>query len=422
MRGNSTTASVKRVENQTLLKSAPFLEEQIEFTNPMDVGWSDTIGQIRKRFQNSTEPYNPFSTVIDPKIREQLRMALKNATDEINILIWYPPFGKRLDRRVQSNECGNCKITQNRSLIDEPNTKAVLFHYRELDVSTMPNPSTRRNDQYNIFWTMESTVSIRGYHSNYEAFDDVFNLTMSHRRDSDIFNPYGIGASFTSFLEKPDKENSVVDKIIQSKTKLAVWVVSNCAAKKRISYVNALVSYGLAIDRKGRCYEPNVDRSAFQIESIKQYKFYFAFENSYHCRDYITEKFYINSIRQGAVPVVYGATKEDYTAFAPPNSFIFAEEYSPQLLVEYLQYLDQNETAYRQYFAWRTKPIKWFPNLRYAIGFCQLCRTLHGINVDSLRFNETNEDIPLFGLPRQPRTVKSLKSWLYGNDKFCEKN
>ncbi|XP_078490423.1 4-galactosyl-N-acetylglucosaminide 3-alpha-L-fucosyltransferase FUT6-like [Ciona intestinalis] len=269
---------------------------------------------------------------------------------------------------------------------------------------------------------MESTISIRDRHLNYEQFDDVFNLTMSHRRDSDIFNPYGLGLDFKSLFEKPGKEKTIVDEIIQGKTKLAVWVVSNCAAKKRIGYVNSLVSYGLAVDRKGKCYEPNVDRSAFKIESIKQYKFYFAFENSYHCRDYITEKFYINSIQQGAVPVVYGATKEDYKAFAPPNSFIFAEDYTPQQLVEYLMHLDQNETAYRQYFAWRTKPIKLFSNLNYANRFCQLCRTLHGINVDNLRFNGTNEDIPLFGLPRQPRMVKSLKSWLYGNDKFCEKN
>ena len=39
---------------------------------------------------------------------------------------------------------------------------------------------------------------------------------------------------------------------------------------------------------------------------ISRHKFYLAFENSIHCNDYISEKFWRNALSSGAVPVVYG--------------------------------------------------------------------------------------------------------------------
>ena len=84
-------------------------------------------------------------------------------------------------------------------------------------------------------------------------------------------------------------------------------------------------------------------------------KFYLAFENAYHCTDYISEKLWRNSFETGLVPVVYGPTKEDLLRHAPPNSFIFAEDFnSPRELVGYLDFLDENDGAYMDYHQWRT--------------------------------------------------------------------
>ena len=47
------------------------------------------------------------------------------------------------------------------------------------------------------------------------------------------------------------------------------------------------------------------------FHNAKKYKFYLAFENSYHCNDYISEKFWRNSLGQGAVPIVYGPHPDD---------------------------------------------------------------------------------------------------------------
>ncbi|VDN12305.1 unnamed protein product [Dibothriocephalus latus] len=58
--------------------------------------------------------------------------------------------------------------------------------------------------------------------------------------------------------------------------------------------------------------------------------------------------------RTGMVPIVYGPPKEEYEARSPPNSFIHVDDFATvNDLVGYLEYLDQNDTAYATYFAWK---------------------------------------------------------------------
>ncbi|VDN16640.1 unnamed protein product [Dibothriocephalus latus] len=84
-----------------------------------------------------------------------------------------------------------------------------------------------------------------------------------------------------------------------------------------------------------------------------QYKFYLAFENS-NCAGHITEKFFVNGLSFGMLPVVMGASREVYCAVAPPNSFIHVDDFSsPAELADYLNWLDKNDDAYASYFAWQ---------------------------------------------------------------------
>ena len=197
-----------------------------------------------------------------------------------------------------------------------------------------------------------------------------------------------------------------------------MWIVSNCkqtkGAKLRMIYVKKLIQAGLKLDRRGRCFPTNgvVDK-----DEIRKYKFYLAFENSLHCKDYITEKLFVNSFAMEALPVVYGATKSDYEAVVPPGSFIFAEDFkTPKELVNYLNYLDKNDSAYKEYFKWRSMKVEDLSNYKRKHSFCQLCRVLHGINVDNI-YNEKSEElasyIPMFGYPNKSRVVPSLREWFY---------
>ena len=61
---------------------------------------------------------------------------------------------------------------------------------------------------------------------------------------------------------------------------------------------------------------------------------------------------------------------------APPNSYIHSEDFpSGAALVEYLDYLDKNDTAYLEYHAWRKMEPK--PNDYLGVSAqmpCDLCK------------------------------------------------
>ena len=104
-----------------------------------------------------------------------------------------------------------------------------------------------------------------------------------------------------------------------------------------------------------------------------RYKFQLSSENSL-CPDYVAERFW-RSLKWGAVPVVFGAA--DYTAYAPPHSYIHVGDFkSPKELADYLLLLDKNDALYRRYFEWRKE---WKVIRRPKIGFCQLCQKLNDL-------------------------------------------
>lgn len=109
---------------------------------------------------------------------------------------------------------------------------------------------------------------------------------------------------------------------------------------------------GFRVEGFGKCFtDSSLSKSQKLAKTARDYKFYMSFENSYHCRDYITEKVFRNGFMAFAIPVVWGATKEDYATFLPKESYIFAEDFDTlESLVDYLNYLDGNDTAYLQYF------------------------------------------------------------------------
>nr|CAB3247531.1 alpha-(1,3)-fucosyltransferase 6-like [Phallusia mammillata] len=183
-----------------------------------------------------------------------------------------------------------------------------------------------------------------------------------------------------------------------------------------MEYVTSLINHGLDdIVLGGDCFKNRQPKFEYS-----KYKFYFALENAWNCRDYITEKFFYNGLISGAVPVVMGPSRDDYEAVSPPNSFIYAKDFStPKKLVEYLKYLNKNDTAYKEYLKWTTDDLIDIPGHQRETDYCQLCRILHGINIDNI-FNPIYQshlrDIPLFGWPSKPRIVPSLAKWFYGTE------
>ena len=214
-----------------------------------------------------------------------------------------------------------------------------------------------------------------------------------------------------------------IDKIVAKKSKLAVWLVSNCIYTKgaaiRKKYVESLVRGGLRIDLGGKCY------SKSKNWKLEDYKFYFAFENSISCKDYVTEKFFNNALRYNTVPVVFGTLKSDYDKIAPPNSYIYARDYSNKELIKLLHYLDRNDTAYKEYFKWKLIPYERVQQRHRQYGECQLCRMLHGINYDTM-FDENSKNLntsQIFTNTLAPKQLPSISKWLFdGDNKACLDN
>jgi hypothetical protein len=138
-------------------------------------------------------------------------------------------------------------------------------------------------------------------------------------------------------------------------------------------YANQLAQH-IDLHIYGACGKYQCPRD--QLEQCMQhfarnYKFYASFENSI-CKDYISEKFFL-PLQYDIIPIVLGGG--DYTIF-PKHSYINVNDYkSPKHLADYLKYLAGNETAYNEYFQWKTKHEVVCLNKEKL--FCDLCKMVH---------------------------------------------
>lgn len=84
--------------------------------------------------------------------------------------------------------------------------------------------------------------------------------------------------------------------------------------------------------------------------AIRWSKFHLALEHSSQ-NGYMSEKVW-QCLRVGTVPIYYGAPEARF--FLPPRSTVFVNDYSSyDELIDYLLYLDRNDSAYLKYLQWR---------------------------------------------------------------------
>ena len=144
------------------------------------------------------------------------------------------------------------------------------------------------------------------------------------------------------------------------------------------------------------------------IKKTSKYRFYFAFENGIHCRDYLSEKFWRNALEAELVPIVFGVHPDDIKALAPPHSYIHTEDYeNPKDLIDYLEYLVKNDTAYMEYHSWRL----FKPDLTKA---GEIWEDKRNCGICKLMQKNMKENYPV-------RMIKSVASWwwLNSHDNKC---
>jgi glycoprotein 3-alpha-L-fucosyltransferase len=173
--------------------------------------------------------------------------------------------------------------------------------------------------------------------------------------------------------------------------------VSNCNAKKRLQYYEQLKEH-FPISAFGKCVVNQTNysqkctrRSQCGLEKLSTSKFYLAFESTILRRDYITEKFW-RTLYHGAIPIVLGPKRQDYERVAPPNSFIYAEDYSnPQALAKHLNDVTTNQNEYEKYHKWRINyETRYLGQDVEPFRFCELCYKLN-TNKDRIWYNNINK-------------------------------
>jgi len=220
---------------------------------------------------------------------------------------------------------------------------------------------------------------------------DRIDMLISWSRRSDVPINYmyawqglcGTGSALSHGLERCMQP--VPDLVDLATKKFAASFISNCqggsGASYRLRFLQAVIkdlppgsvdNWGKCLHTDGLASEDSLlqkyrsrirakaqhvgdkHRGLRKLAVLLDYKFMFAFENSIR-HDYVTEKAY-HGLLSASLPVVWGAP--EIADFMPggPGSFINALDFdSPQDLFNHLIMLDQNDTAYLEYFNWRQR-------------------------------------------------------------------
>lgn len=302
----------------------------------------------------------PSKPIMSPHF---ITMVKKNGENEKKTVVFWTSFmgyPYPVDKALNDCPAQQCLITNDRTLVGSAD--AVVFHVRNMDYWDLPQQRTI-NQKY-VFLLMESPIltfnSLRGSHN-------FFNWTMTYRKDSDIYYPYGLVKKRVKPLDTVFNYKAE----IRTKVKLIAWFVSHCYThSKRERVVLKLQKY-VPVDIYGRCGPLKCfDNTKCHRIIETNYKFYLAFENAI-CNDYVTEKFF-SIAKLVVVPIVL--KRSTYRGIVPMNSFIAMDDFSTiKKLADYLLYLDQNDTAYQEYFHWK-QDYEFASSSEY--GFCLLCTML----------------------------------------------
>ncbi|XP_046437835.1 alpha-(1,3)-fucosyltransferase C-like [Daphnia pulex] len=330
---------------------------------------------------------------------------LRKGQNRIRVGVGQGPAGISSDSQaLRLSHCPyQCDIFNRERIVDWDTLKyydAIVFHQH----GWTPNdvPMKRWPHQHYIFLSMESSA---WRFVDTKSMANFFNRTMTYRRDSDIFNPYGWfkSANQAVIFDSSQFDLKTLPRLLQEthldsavnyatgKTRKVAWFVSNCKSlSARNEYVDRLKTF-IDVDIYGQCGNMSCSRSNPELcrqMLERDYKFYLSLENTL-CEDYVTEKFF-DQMRYHIIPIVFDLHGH-HARMAPPHSYINAADYqSVRELADYLTLLDGNDILYNEYFWWK-KHYASVGSDDTREGMCRLCDLLHDSTVSSKTYRNMTD-------------------------------
>lgn len=265
------------------------------------------------------------------------------ARDPVDVLLYNPSFDGWPD--PDPSPCAvPCSFTTDRARLRDAD--AVVFHVPTLQE---PLPTVKPRGQHWVAWSMESEVTTPVLAD--PGFMQQFDLTMTYRRDADVWVPY-LGAGTIRALQAPPLPKTADRPVchFQSNPYDRSGRTAYTAALLRRVKINSYGAVLPTVAEPGRV----CGRDA-RLAVMARHKFTLAFENSV-ATDYVSDKFF-DALIAGSVPVYLGAP--EVADFAPAaRSYIDTADFAgPAELAAYLNHLDSDDEEYATYLSWRREDL-----------------------------------------------------------------
>lgn len=281
-----------------------------------------------------------------------------------------------------------CEVINDRNEL--LNSDGILFHFTDKDLFWYDLPPQRLLHQVWAIYINEPNIFVQ---ESFTRWKNVFNWTVSYRRHSTVFTPYG--------MFQPNVNASMINPSIYpaiNRDKMAYAIISRCADDaERYKLVDEISKY-IEVDYFGDCGNLKCEikaNSCLAPKNLRRYRFRLAFEDS-NCRDYVTEKYW-DTLAKGIIPVVnWKEAQRDVPV--PPNSFINVYDFKDiKSLADYLLKVSKDRLLFESYFKW-TQHYKIYTT--FWNSFCNFCIALN------------NKSIP-------SQVYTNLEGWI--RDDYCER-
>lgn len=242
-------------------------------------------------------------------------------------------------------ECqGKCEFTTDADRL--PEADAVIFHLPTLPAETQV---MKFAGQQWVAWCMESTVTCPPL-----ADPDLlrhFDLAMTYRQDADVWCPY-IHVEEAQGLMAPPPPRPESAPVVHFQSHRYDRSGRNRYAAELMKRVK-VDSYGKVLNNR-KLAAPDEGPDTMRAV-MARYKFSLAFENSI-APDYVTDKFF-DPLRAGTVPIYLGAPNVAELAPGECCSINVVDFQGPVERADHLNHLNENDDAYRAYFAWKSRGL-----------------------------------------------------------------